>query len=56
MHFLPDVYVQCQVCNGKRFNDQTLEVRYKWLNISEVLEGTRYNAEFAAFVNRKKGE
>jgi len=38
MHFLPDVYVQCQVCNGKRFNDQTLEMQYKGYNISEVLE------------------
>jgi excinuclease ABC subunit A len=38
MHFLPDVYVQCQVCNGKRFNDQTLEIRYKGYNISEILE------------------
>ncbi|MEA3488948.1 MAG: excinuclease ABC subunit UvrA [Candidatus Omnitrophota bacterium] len=38
MHFLPDVYVQCQVCNGKRFNDQTLEIRYKGYNISEVLD------------------
>ena len=38
MHFLPDVYVQCQICAGKRFNDQTLEIRYKGLNISEVLE------------------
>ncbi|MBF0493609.1 MAG: excinuclease ABC subunit UvrA [Candidatus Omnitrophica bacterium] len=37
MHFLPDVYVECQVCGGKRFNDQTLEVRYKGLNISEAL-------------------
>ncbi|MDP8299847.1 MAG: excinuclease ABC subunit UvrA [Candidatus Tantalella remota] len=38
MHFLPDVYVQCQVCSGKRFNDQTLEIRYKGHNIAEVLE------------------
>ena len=37
MHFLPDVYVQCQVCNGKRFNDQTLEIRYKGYSISEIL-------------------
>ena len=38
MHFLPDVYVECQVCSGKRFNDQTLEIRYKGYNISEVLD------------------
>ena len=38
MHFLPDVYVQCDVCNGKRYNRETLEVRYKGKNISEVLE------------------
>ncbi len=38
MHFMPDVYVQCQVCNGKRFNDQTLEIRYKGYNIADVLE------------------
>jgi excinuclease ABC subunit A len=37
MHFLPDVYVECPVCFGKRFNDQTLEIRYKGLNISDVL-------------------
>jgi len=38
MHFLPDVYVQCEVCKGKRFNEQTLEVRYKGKSISEVLD------------------
>ncbi len=37
MHFLPDVYVQCQVCGGKRFNDQTLEIKYRGHNISEIL-------------------
>jgi len=37
MHFLPDVYVECQVCRGKRFNDQTLEVKYKGYNISDIL-------------------
>ena len=38
MHFLPDVYVTCDVCKGKRYNHETLEVRYKGLNISEVLD------------------
>jgi excinuclease ABC subunit A len=38
MHFLPDVYVPCDVCRGKRFNEATLKVRFKGLNIAEVLE------------------
>ncbi len=38
MHFLADVFVPCEVCKGKRFNDATLRVRYKGLNIAEVLE------------------
>jgi excinuclease ABC subunit A len=37
MHFLPDVYVKCEVCNGYRFNEQTLEVKYKGKSISDVL-------------------
>ena len=40
MHFLPDVYVPCEVCHGKRYNRETLEVRYKGKNIYEVLEMT----------------
>jgi len=40
MHFLPDVYITCEVCKGKRYNHETLEVRYKGKNIYEVLEMT----------------
>jgi excinuclease ABC subunit A len=40
MHFLPDVYVPCEVCKGKRYNRETLEIRYKTKNISDVLELT----------------
>ncbi|MFP4084857.1 MAG: excinuclease ABC subunit UvrA [Desulfonatronovibrio sp.] len=38
MHFLPDVYVTCEVCKGKRYNRETLDVEYKGLNISQVLD------------------
>lgn len=40
MHFLPDVYVPCDVCKGKRYNRETLEIKYKGKNITEVLEMT----------------
>ena len=40
MHFLPDIYVPCEVCKGKRYNRETLEVHYKGKNIYEVLEMT----------------
>lgn len=40
MHFLPDVYVPCEVCHGKRYNSETLEVRYKGKNIADILELT----------------
>ena len=40
MHFLPDIYVPCDVCKGKRYNRETLEVKYKGKSIDEVLEMT----------------
>ena len=49
MHFLPDVYVPCDVCKGKRYNRETLEVRYKGKSIHEVLDMTIEDAlEFFA--------
>jgi excinuclease ABC subunit A len=51
MHFLPDIYVACDVCKGKRYNRETLEVRYKGRNVHEVLEMTVEDAlEFFANV------
>jgi excinuclease ABC subunit A len=51
MNFLPDVYVQCKTCNGKRYNRETLEVRYKGQSINDVLEMTINQAvEFFASV------
>jgi len=49
MHFLPDIYVPCDVCKGKRYNRETLDVRYKDKNITEVLEMTVEDAH--AFFN-----
>ncbi len=53
MHFLPDVYVPCEVCGGKRYNRETLEVRYKGKNISEVLDMTVEEA-CSFFANQQK--
>lgn len=50
MHFLPDVYVQCEVCRGHRYNRETLEVRYKDKSISDVLEMTS-NESLSFFKN-----
>ncbi|MDR2357348.1 MAG: excinuclease ABC subunit UvrA [Oscillospiraceae bacterium] len=44
MHFLPDIYVPCEVCKGKRYNRETLEVRYKGKNVFEVLDMTVHEA------------
>lgn len=55
MHFLPDVYVPCEVCHGKRYNRETLEVTYKGKNIAEVLEMTVEDAlEFFANIPKIK--
>ena len=53
MHFLPDIFVPCEVCKGRRYNRETLEVRYKGKNISEVLDMTVDEAvEFFAALPR----
>ncbi len=59
MHFLPTVYVPCDVCNGKRFTKETLEVRYKHKNVYEVLEMTieeafSFFADIPAIADRLK--
>lgn len=57
MHFLPDVYVQCDVCKGKRYNRETLDIAYKGKNIYEVLEMTIEDARLffdaVPFIARK---
>ena len=53
MHFLPDIYVPCEVCGGKRYNHETLAVRYKGKNIADVLEMTAEEA-CAFFANQDR--
>lgn len=53
MHFLPDVYIPCEVCGGKRYNSETLEVKYKGSNIADVLDMT-VNESIAYFENIPK--
>ncbi|MCB4792053.1 MAG: excinuclease ABC subunit UvrA [Elusimicrobia bacterium] len=55
MQFLPDVYVHCEVCKGKRFNEETLQVKYKGKNIAEVLDMTvEESSEFFANIPKLK--
>ena len=50
MHFLPDIYVSCDVCHGKRYNRETLEIKYKGKNIADILDMT-VNQSYAFFKN-----
>ena len=59
MHFLPDVYVPCEVCNGKRYNDETLEVTYRGKSIADVLsmtieEGVKFFENFPNIEHKLK--
>jgi excinuclease ABC subunit A len=56
MHFLPDVYVECESCEGSRYNSETLQVLFKWKNISEVLDMTIEDASgfFVSFPRIKR--
>jgi excinuclease ABC subunit A len=57
MHFLPDVYVPCEVCKGKRYNRETLEIHYKGKNVAEILEMTVDEAlEFFSAVPSIRGK
>jgi len=57
MHFLPDIYIKCEVCKGKRFNRDTLEIMYKGKNIAEVLDMTVKQAmEFFENIPRIKNK
>ncbi|MBT8373316.1 MAG: excinuclease ABC subunit UvrA, partial [Deltaproteobacteria bacterium] len=50
MHFLPDIYVSCDICHGKRYNRETLEIKYKGKNIADILDMT-VNQSYAFFEN-----
>jgi excinuclease ABC subunit A len=57
MHFLPDVYVACDVCHGNRYNRETLEIRYKGKNIKEILEMTVNQAtNFFSRISKIRGK